>query len=249
MTTLGTIPTKTVNLKLVKGQYREFDFDLPWLTQTMVDTGIQYYLSWWGLYVRQEEDGEVLTENSKKTEEDAGRVDWVWAEKKVTVKFHSEFSYTVPKGTPTQRYDISLMGLFGKRMVPVRGTFEFDALITRDDDTEAQVWNSSEAWTTDFCAELAKERTALLGIPETGTTLSSTAGAATVLIHVVDGSIFAANDDIGIELDTDGYHETTVSSVDGNDIYLNAGLPLTSGGASGNGVYKGKCNHVRCGTA
>lgn len=248
MSDIGTAVTETRNISMIKGEYREFSFTVSWFaltTTAMTDNGVIN----WALYVRPSENGVIVAETSLSSETTNERTEWYVSGRLVTVRFYPDFSDDQALGSNSYYYDVVLERSDGLRAVPVHGQMEFTPRYTRDDDTEAQILARETDWATDLCAILEDQRTALLSIPETGTTLSSTAGAATVLIHVVDGSIFAANDDIGIELDTDGYHETTVSSVDGNDIYLNAGFPLTSGGASGNGVYKGKCNHERCGTA
>ena len=248
MSDIGTAVTETRNISMIKGEYREFSFTVSWFaltTTAMTDNSVIN----WALYVRPSENGVIVAETSLSSETTNERTEWYVSGRLVTVRFYPDFSDDQALGSNSYYYDVVLERSDGLRAVPVHGQIEFTPRYTRDDDTEAQILARETDWATDLCAILEDQRTALLGIPETGTTLSSTAGAATALIHVVDGSIFSAADNIGIELDASGYYETTVSSVDSNDIYLTAGLPLTSGATAGNGVYKGRCNHERCGTA
>ena len=251
MSTIGTAVTETRNIRIIKGEYREISFTVPYLYYNGTAFS-ESSITNWALYVRPEENGVIVAQTSKTTEEDNVRTEWYVSGQEVTVKFFPDFSDDQALGSPSYYYDVILDRSDGLRGVPIRGTMQFIPRYTRDDDTEAQILARETDWTTDFCTALADQRTALLGIPETGSYVGTPAGAeddTTITIALGASLSFGIGDDIGIELDSPGgtYHETTVSSVEAaNEFGLTA--PLPGAASTNNGVYKGKCNHVRCGT-
>ncbi len=247
---LGEQPTKALNITLRKGQFHR----LKLRSSNLGAYGVNE-LAWWGQYVRDGETGEVIAENSKDTEDASGITTWVFstltAEAEIYIYYYEDFYENIPSGTLAYQHDIVFIDTAGRIHVEAAGTFTFLPRYTRDHDTESQVRQNADSWTDDLCEALADQRTALLAIPETGTLVSGAHAADADTITIQGGSpttVFLVGDDIGIELDAGGYHETTVDEVVSA---LEYGLAdhLPSAAANGNGVYKGKCNHVRCGTA
>ena len=250
MSDIGTAVTETRNISMIKGEYREFSFTVSWFaltTTAMTDNSVIN----WALYVRPSENGVIVAETSLSSETTNERTEWYVSGRLVTVRFYPDFSDDQALGSNSYYYDVVLERSDGLRAVPVHGQMEFTPRYTRDDDTEAQILARETDWATDLCAILEDQRTALLGIPETGTVASGAHSAGADSINIQGGSpttVFLVDDDIGIELDAGGYFETTVDEVISA---LEYGLTdvLPSAVSNGNGVYKGKCNHERCGTA